>query len=130
MAGDSVHHPALIRPSPYVPLPIALEPLVPAVLSACARDAPFLAPPERGVAIHHDYDAAIKTLEIVLALDARPDVWVLMSHDGSMDADVKGVGEGRMRWLPEEANGWKAEGVKEYLRWKFLEKGNPANKWE
>jgi len=130
MAGDAAHHPAMLRPSPHVPLPAGLEPLVPAALRACAHDAPFLAPPDRAVAIHDDWDKARDTLEVVRALDARPDVWVILGHDGSMDADVKGVGEGRMKWLPEEANAWKAEGVKEYLRWKYLEKGNRANRWE
>ncbi|KAH9935468.1 uncharacterized protein B0H18DRAFT_1101223 [Fomitopsis serialis] len=130
MAGDAAHHPAMLRPSLHVPLPAALEPLVPAALRACARDTPFLAPADRAVAVHHDWDRARDTLEVVRALDARPDVWVILAHDGSLDADVKGVGEGRVRWLPEEANAWKAEGVKEHLRWKYLEKGNQANRWK
>ncbi|KZT72064.1 hypothetical protein DAEQUDRAFT_723223 [Daedalea quercina L-15889] len=125
MAGDTAHHPAMLRPSPHVPLPAPLEPLVPAALKGCARDAPFMAPPKPGGSIHHDHDVALATLQVVTALDARDDVWVLLSHDGSMDDDVGG----RMRWMPEEANKWKEDGVKEYLRWKFLEKGNSVYRW-
>lgn len=129
MAGDTAHHPGMLRPSPHVPLPASLEPLVPAALKACRRDAPFIAPPKPADSIHHNHDVAAATLNVVITLDARPDVWVILSHDGSMDNDVRGVGEGRMRWMPEEANRWKEEGVKEHLRWKYLEKGNPAHRW-
>ena len=124
MAGDAVHHPAMLRPSPHLPLPAALEPRVPAALRACARDAPFLALPKAEGSVHHDHAVAARTLEVVRALDAREDVWVVLSHDGSADGPGSGV-----RWLPEAANGWVVEGVKEKTRWRWLEKGNPACRW-
>ncbi|EPT05047.1 hypothetical protein FOMPIDRAFT_1045711 [Fomitopsis schrenkii] len=123
MGGDAAHHPGLLRPSPLIPLPPALESHVPPALQACARDAPFLAFPKKEGSVHHDHEVAARTLEVVRALDARDDVWVVLSHDGSFD---EGVG---LRWLPEEANGWKAEGMKEKTRWRWLEKGNPAYRW-
>ncbi|KAH9935470.1 uncharacterized protein B0H18DRAFT_1207065 [Fomitopsis serialis] len=95
----------MLRPSPHVPLPVELEPLVPASLRECARDAPFLAPADRAVAVHDDWEKTRDTLEVVIALDASPDVWM-------------------------EANGWKTEGVKEVSRWKYLEKENKANRRE
>lgn len=122
MAGDAGHHPGTIRPSAHVSLPPALEPRVPPALKACARDAPFLALPV-GESVHHNLVEAAQTLEVVRALDARDDVWVILSHDGSFDKDA-GV-----KWLPEEANEWRAEGLKEKTRWRWLEKGNPANRW-
>ena len=124
MAGDSAHHPAMLRPSAHVPLPPALEPLVPPALQACARNAPFLALPKKGGSVHHDHEQAARTLEVVRALDARDDVWVLVSHDGSLDVPDSGV-----RWLPETANAWAQEGLKEKTRWRWLEKGNPAYRW-
>ena len=123
MAGDVAHHPGLLRPSTYVPLPAELEPLVPAALQGCARDAPFLALPKGEGTVHHDLEGVARTLEIVRALDGRDDVWVVLSHDASLD---EGTG---VRWLPEAANGWRAEGVKEKTRWRWLEKGNMAYRW-
>ena len=124
MAGDAAHHPAMLRPSPHVPLPPGLEPRVPPALRACARDAPFLALPGKEGSVHHDHERAARTLEVVRALDARDDVWVVLSHDGSVD-----VGDSGVRWMPEEANAWRAEGVKERTRGRWLEKGNPACRW-
>lgn len=122
MAGDSAHHPGLLRPTQHIPLPPALEPLVPAALQACARDTPFLALPKKEVSIHHDHDTAARTLEVVRALDAREDVWVILSHDGSADAVI--------RCLPETANGWAEEGMKEKTMWQFLEaKENQSYRW-
>ena len=100
MAGDAAHHPAMLRPAPYLPLP------------------------GKEGSVHHDHERAARTHEVVRALDARDDVWVVLSHDGSVD-----VGDSGVRWMPEEANAWRAEGVKERTRWRWLEKGNPAYRW-
>jgi hypothetical protein len=52
----------------------------------------------------------------------------VLSHDGSFDSK-DGVGGGVVPWFPEEVNEWKQKGVKEAVRWKFLEKDDPMYRW-
>jgi hypothetical protein len=124
MAGDTCHHPGLLRPSAHVLLPSALHAALPAPLRASARDAPFLALPRGKASFHDDPSAAEATLGRVQALDGCADVLVLLSHDMSLDTG------GVVRFFPDALNAWREEGVKEKTRWLFLEKGNPANRWE
>jgi hypothetical protein len=81
---------------------------------------PFLALPDENEA-YSDLKATRRTHEALQGLDARDDVFLLLSHDDSVDPYVK--------WFPEEANGWQEEGWKAKSYWAFLEKGNPANRW-
>jgi hypothetical protein len=67
-------------------------------------------------------------MDSVVALDARPDVFVVLSHDNSMDP-VEGK-EGVIKFFPETANAWKEKGWKDSVYWRFLETGNVANRWE
>jgi hypothetical protein len=127
MAGDTCHHPGMLRPSAHVPLPSSLHGALPAALRACARDVSFLALPLPGTdSIHADARGAAATLACVQALDARADVLVVLSHDRSVDAGAPGG----LRFFPDALDAWRAEGVKERMRWLFLEKGNAANRWE
>lgn len=128
IGADAAHHPAMLRPSPAFPLPSDLESKVPSPLKNCARDAPFIAEPAKDRSIHHDHAAAMETLKKVLVFDADPDVFVVLSHDNSMDGeDLRGGGI--VPWYPATANEWKAKGVKEAVRWKFLEHNNPTHRW-
>jgi hypothetical protein len=128
MGGDVAHHPATIRPSSAHPLPASLEQEVPLSLKNCARNAPFLAPPIKEFSIHHDYDAAVKTIQKVIEFDTHPDVFVVLSHDGSLDGK-DGKGGGVVPWFPEEINDWKEKNVKEAVRWKFLDKESSTFRW-
>lgn len=128
MGADVAHHPAMLRPSPAHPIPASLEKNIPLSLIECARNAPFLAPPPKATSIHHDHDVAVQTLEKIIEFDAHPDVFVVLSHDVSMDG-ADGQGGGEVPWFPEAINEWKEKGVKEAVRWKFLEKGNAAYRW-
>jgi hypothetical protein len=83
--------------------------------------------PPKEQSIHHDPDRAREDLDVVVAFDARPDVFVVFSHDGSMDP-VEGK-EGGIKFFPETANAWKENGWKENIHWRFLESGNGANRW-
>jgi hypothetical protein len=128
MGADVAHHPAMIRPSSAYPLPSSLEHTVPSSLKGCTRDAPFLAPPPKAGSIHHDHDMAVLILQKIIEFDAHPEVLVVLAHDISMDgADERGDGE--VPWFPDEINRWKELGVKEAVRWKFLEKTNGAYRW-
>jgi hypothetical protein len=78
--------------------------------------------------IHHDPALARETLDLLVALDACPNVLVVLSHDGSMDP-VEGK-EGGIRFFPETANAWREKGWKDNVHWRFLESGNIGNRWE
>jgi hypothetical protein len=128
MGADAAHHPAMLRPSPAFPLPAELENAVPPLLKGCARDAPFIAPAKQGQSIHQDHDLAMETYKSMLAFDANPDVFVVLSHDESMDGEDR-RGGGIVPWYPAAVNEWKARQVKEAVRWKFLERNNPMYRW-
>jgi hypothetical protein len=105
-----------------------LKSKVPKPLSNCPCDWPFLAVPKKEESVHHDHDVAVGTYERLLEFDAHPDVFVVLSHDCSMDGK-DGKGDGAVPWFPEVINGWKAKGVKEAVRWLYLEPGNQAFRW-
>jgi hypothetical protein len=84
--------------------------------------------PPKEQSAHHDTVRTLETLGAVIALDARPDVFIVLSHDSSMDP-VDGK-EGGIEFFPEKANAWKEKGWKESMRWRFLENGNRVNRWE
>jgi hypothetical protein len=128
MGSDAAHHPALLRPSPFIPLPESLITTIPSSLSSCAHNQPFLSMPLEKNTIHHDQAQARKVLDVLIALDARPDVFVVLSHDGSMDPI--GENDGGIEFFPTTANEWMKKGWKERVYWKFLEKGNQAYRWE
>jgi hypothetical protein len=121
--GDAAHHPGMLRPSTHTPLPPHLHDARPPALHGCAPDAPALGLPGAD-GVHADLPAAARTLAALQVLDAREEVWVLLSHDGSVDAP------GVVRWFPEALDGWRDAGWKESTRWLFLESGNAANRWE
>jgi hypothetical protein len=77
--------------------------------------------------IHHDHATAKATIQKLTVLDAHPNVFVVLSHDGAMDP-VPGE-EGGIEFFPHAANDWKAKGWKEEVHWRFLQNGNRANRW-
>lgn len=125
LAGDTVHHPALLRPSPFLPLPAARHTSLPAALKdvgAPAYDRPFLDHPTTKWCAHEDMDVAKRTAACVQAFDAHPDVLVLLAHDGSLG--------GVIETFPSSVDGWKEKGWKEPAAWAFLEPGNAVNRWQ
>lgn len=125
LAGDTVHHPALLRPTEHFPLPEKLYATIPAALrnvGAPSYVTPFLAPSRQKWNAHEDLEVALRTTAAVQALDAREDVLVLLAHDGSL-GDVLDL-------FPKALNGWKDNGVKERAAWAFLEAGNAVNRWQ
>jgi hypothetical protein len=128
MGADAAHHPAIIRPSALVPLPDQISSSIPQALAACAKDAPFLRMPDAANSVHHDHAAAQAVVDKLVALDGHPDVLVVLAHDGSLDP-VTGQ-DGGIEFFPSAANEWQVKGWKEGVHWRFLEKGNQANRWE
>jgi hypothetical protein len=132
--ADAAHHIAQLRPSPFLPLPQELVASLPEGLrnvGAPAYKSPFLSVPPTGVSIHHDRDAAFAVVQSLQAYDARPDVWVILSHDGSIHLEAPGVSKDQqgVPAFPAELNLWKEKGWKDITRWAFLEKGNLHNIW-
>jgi hypothetical protein len=131
MGGDIVHHPALLRPNRFSPLP---KPHCDG-LKHCLRrvgapeyKTPFLAPPAKEHAGHHDLSVLGQTVRHLQEIDSKPEVWVVVAHDTSLGLDTEGKGEG-VALFPQTANDWKAKGWKDKYFWAFLEDGNKANQW-
>jgi hypothetical protein len=124
MAGDTAHHSAMLRPSPFVPVPENLKTKIPKALRECAPNVPWLSQPTREHSIHDDHDMAYQTFLKVQALDGREDVLVVTAHDLSMEDGLS------VKHFPAAANNWKNEGAKEKAFWAFLEPGNAANRWQ
>jgi hypothetical protein len=124
MGGDVCHHPGMLRPSPFVPLPENLRASLPEALrdvGAPDYQQPFIDYPIPGCSIHHNDDDARKTVEAIRAFDAHPDIFVIIAHDRSM-GDI-------LPLFPEEATGWKAKGWKEKAFWAFLTESNASFRW-
>ena len=141
LGGDCTHHCAQFRPSQHVPLPISVslntstmefskdltpgppyrrqrEPIIcPGSLIATtlhpskADNQPFydlLQEP-----INHSYDEACISRDKMQVFDADENVLVIMAHDRSvMDA---------LPFYPETLNGWKEAGLKQKVKWEFLQ---------
>jgi hypothetical protein len=121
MGGDAAHHPGLLRPSPYLPLPESIHPSPFTSSAPCTWEMlqriqpqhsltePYLRP-ARGM--FPAYDEAEDTIRKIQELDAQDNILVILPHDRT----VLGVVE----LFPESVNEWLKQGVKERLRWMFL----------
>lgn len=124
LAGDVVHHPALIRPSTLVLLPDNLRDEIPPALrnvGAPAYNQAFLAFPPANISIHHDPALAQKTFEALQVFDAHPDVFFMIAHDTSIEPVIGA--------LPAVLDGWRVKGWKEKAAWAYLQEGNPCFRW-
>jgi len=132
LGGDSAHHCGEFRPTPLLPLPESISPSPfesPKSLSSCPcsifepihpladpksayRTTPFYEPAPTAVADAVAYHATLEALE---ALDACPDVFVIIAHDASL-LDV-------LDFYPKAGlTGWEdgEHSPKEIGRWRFL----------
>jgi hypothetical protein len=136
LAGDTEHHPAVIRPSPGVPLPQSVAATLPTLLKAYGApeyDNPFSYPALQNASIHQDVVTAQTTLNKLRRFDARSDTWVLMAHDGSLKttngSDAYRNDRDAIPLFPKTINGFAKKGWKESSRFAFLQVNNPANIW-
>lgn len=114
MAADACHHPGLLRPSPYLPLPHTVGSISGAALQEVVHPQksatePFFRPGERAFPAQKD---AQETIRGIMELDALDNVLVVLAHDKSLD--------GEMDMYPSAVNDWMRKGVKERTRWLFL----------
>lgn len=128
MGGDACHHAGEFRPSQYLPLPSSISPnpldlkrqnpcpgsIFEDLLPNGDKTKPFykIARLEDGKGIAHDADEAQVTIEKVIEIDARDEVFVVMAHDDSL-LDV-------VDFFPKFANAFEQKGWVEKGRWLFL----------
>ncbi|KAL8640805.1 MAG: hypothetical protein Q9228_002319 [Teloschistes exilis] len=113
MGADAAHHPGIIRPTPYLPLPRRAAGCSGEALQAIhplrSVNAPFFKPSER---MFPAMKEAEETVRKIMEMDAQENVFVVLAHDASL--------AGEMDTFPDEIADWKEKGVKERTRWLFL----------
>lgn len=128
MGADACHHPGILRPTDYLPLPRSITPSP--LSSTHAADGSIIACPGSilqtlcldqnptvpffevaNSVLFSDHDAAMETVRKIQELDATPDVLVVLAHDLSLRE--------RVPLFPEKVNDWRKLGLKENIRWLF-----------
>lgn len=126
MGADACHHPGVLLPSKYLPLP---RPTVAGVdhpsgfcYGGCPGDvlmhlAKWKTSPDEPFfrltagPMFPDHAAATDTVSKIQELDALGDVLIVLAHDDSLS--------GRLPLFPECVNGWQSQGLREATRWMF-----------
>ena len=126
MGADACHHPGMLRPSEWLPLPSediwhgALKytknssgQCSNAVLQSLLTtlDKPFLTLTPG--TMFSDYEAAMLTVRKIQELDAAENIFVLMAHDLSL--------QDKIPLFPEKLNSWRTAGLKAKTRWLFCD---------
>ncbi|KAH8916347.1 Metallo-hydrolase/oxidoreductase [Atractiella rhizophila] len=101
LAGDTIHHPSILRPNPSCPLNGRDKPL--------SKVASWWAPPGMPRSVHADPKVYMKTVAKLLEFEQDDRVLVWASHDVQL--------EGRLG----EVNGEEVKDIKVKERWRFLE---------
>ena len=129
MGADACHHPGVLRPTEFLPLPLSFTPSPPSFSmhvtdksrSACPGSAlqtlslgrspttPFFQ--VANSPLFSDHDAAVETVRKIQELDASAEILVVLAHDLSLRE--------RVPLFPERVNGWRKLGLKESTRWLF-----------
>lgn len=128
MGADACHHPGVLRPTAYLPLPAQIRiPLLRDELDSkvCGlrvysgellqqlqrnRNAtePFF---ELSPVMLTDTAAAQETVRKITEFDAADNIFVVLAHDGSL--------KGHIDLFPQAINKWRAKGLKSATRWLF-----------
>jgi len=125
MGADACHHPGILRPTDYLPLPRSITPSP--LSSTHAADGSIIACPGSilqtlclnqnptvpffevpNSVLFSDHDAAMETVRKIQELDATPAVLVVLAHDLSLRE--------RVPLFPEKVNDWRKLGLKENIR--------------
>ena len=106
MGADACHHAGVIRPTAHLPLPLLEVRRMAWKADPCA---PFFEIARNG--LFPDHAAATETVAKIQELDACDNVFVVLSHDDSLN--------GRLPLFPERLNGWHESGLGEGTRWLF-----------
>lgn len=121
MGADACHHPGVLRPSVYLPLPRNITMSAQRASSTCpgellqqhtmrqGANEPFFT--VASGPLFPDYDAAKETVSKIQELDAADNVFVLLAHDLSLRKTIP--------FFPKTINGWKDRNLKLETRWLF-----------
>lgn len=128
MGADACHHPGVLRPTEYLPLPRSI-PLTQQVASgggsivSCPGEVlqrftmegspqqPFFKVAEGR--LFPDHDAAMDTVRKIQELDASEDMFIIIGHDRSV--------RDKIPLFPESINMWKEKNLGIETRWLFCE---------
>ncbi|MCJ1384331.1 hypothetical protein MMC17_007447 [Xylographa soralifera] len=122
MGADACHHPGVLRPTQYLPLPrsISPSPFAPKA-GACPGTLLQQLTPGRDPIIPFftvlpgplfpDQDAAMDTVQKIQALDAAENIFVVISHDLSL--------RNRIPVFPTSINNWRLKNMRMETRWLF-----------
>lgn len=142
MGADACHHPGVLRPTEYLPLPhsVLLSQFVDGLVdsatiastnelvSACpgarlqlltpgqSPTAPFFTLAKGS--LFPDHDAAMNTVRKIQEFDAAENVFVLIAHDLSL--------RDKIPLFPKTINLWKARRLRTGTRWLFCNDFEPA----
>ncbi|KAF3769426.1 hypothetical protein M406DRAFT_231518, partial [Cryphonectria parasitica EP155] len=121
MGADACHHPGVLRPTEYLPLPAHLSPspirkfaptcpgeILQGLKATSDPTQPFftLSP-----VVFPDHPAALETVRKIAELDAAENVFIILAHDESLKSHLD--------LFPKSINGWQAKGLRSRTRWLF-----------
>ncbi|KAF2204384.1 Metallo-hydrolase/oxidoreductase, partial [Delitschia confertaspora ATCC 74209] len=124
IGADACHHPGVLRPTEYLPLPSAISPspiqrlspgscpgsLIQEIHPKKCADKPFF---EVGnTIIVSDHDAALETVKKIEELDAAENIFIILTHDASLRDEID--------LYPKTINDWKVKKYRSNTRWLFL----------
>ena len=121
MGADACHHPGVLRPSPYLPLPREIELFThesKKIVGASLQELTQERDPSKAFfnvsrgPTFHDYDAAMDTVKKIQELDAAEEILVLIAHDLSV--------RDKIQMFPERINEWHLNDLKKKTQWLFL----------
>ena len=125
MGADACHHPGLLRPSEYLPLPRFVMPppfthIEEAAVSCPGSLLQLLTTGENPCVpfftvscgpLFPDRSGAMHTVRKIQELDAADSVFVVLAHDLSL--------RDRIPLFPKSINGWRANNLQSMTRWLF-----------
>ncbi|KAI1087240.1 beta-lactamase-like protein [Rostrohypoxylon terebratum] len=118
MGADACHHPGVLRPSDYLPMPssTSLNGVLAGPAQCPGELLQHLARPNEpfftvAPLMFPDHDAATETVHKIQELDASDSCLVLIAHDLSLRDTIP--------LFPRTINSWKASQVKTKIRWLF-----------
>lgn len=121
MGADACHHPGVLRPTEYLPLP---ENITPSPLKRYPHTCPgdvlqhlqlHESPAEPFFTVSPilfpDHAVALETVRKIEELDAADNIFIILAHDESIKDSLD--------LFPARINAWKASGLRTQTRWLF-----------